>query len=392
MRSYRRVALYMDIQSSYDHGIARGVIRFAKERGTWRLFGHGFTLAEIKDLRRWSGDGIISRIRTAEQAQALVAIHLPIVDVAGAVRHPRIFHVTNDDYQTGCLGGSHLRAAGFRHFAFAGVPGDPWARDRYEGFCSALSRPPAEVPVFEQTLAWWEKPGIPAALKKWLAGLFTPVGIMACNDTVGVKLTSACHALGLSVPQHVAVLGVDNEDVLCELSNPSLTSIPCDTDRVGYEAARALDEIIEGRSRGAAERVRVPPLPLVARASTDTVAIEDERVAQALRFIRGNSDLSINVSDVLRVIPMCRRALEIRFRKAVGCTIHDEIRRTRIEHACRLLASTDLPVAKVAIASGFSSHQRFHTVFREQMKMLPLAYREQRTRAAGRPVSSLHAR
>jgi len=374
MRANRRVALYMDIQSSYDHGIARGVIRYAKERGAWRLFGHGWTLAEIKNPAHWSGDGIISRVRTVEQAKLLTGMKVPVVDVAGTIQFQKIVQVTNDDVKTGHVAGAHLFSAGFRHFAFCGVPHASWSQDRFSGFQASVERA-GPVVRFDHPLAWWEQPGLSAALKKWLMQLHTPVGILACNDTIGVKMTSACQSLGLTVPQSVAVVGVDNEDVLCELSNPSLSSIPCDTDRVGYEAARVLDELMENPRRGLPGPVRIPPQPLVARASTDTLAIDDTRVAQALRFIRGNADLSINVSDVLHAIPMCRRALEIRFRKAVGCTVHDEIRRTRLEHACRLLVTTDLPVVKIANASGFSSHQRFHTVFREQLNMLPLAYR-----------------
>jgi LacI family transcriptional regulator len=198
---------------------------------------------------------------------------------------------------------------------------------------------------------------------------------MASNDTVGVKVTEACQALGIQVPQEAAVTGVDNEDVLCELANPTLSSVPCDCERIGYEAAAILDGLMSGRAVPPPP-VRVAPRPLVVRASSDMLATDDEAVKTALRFIRTHADLSINVSEVLRAVPLCRRSLEIRFRKALGHTLHDEIRRTRLQRACRLLDETSLPVAKIALLSGFSSHQRFHTVFRRELGQAPAAYRK----------------
>jgi LacI family transcriptional regulator len=203
---------------------------------------------------------------------------------------------------------------------------------------------------------------------------------LACNDTVGVKITAACQQVGIDIPNQLAVVGVDNEDVLCELANPTLSSVPCNCERMGYEAAKLLDRAMSGRLRGPGEPIRVPPLPIILRGSTEVLAVDDELVARAVRFIRSNMDLSMNVSDVLRAVPSSRRSLETRFRKMMGRTIHDEIRQVRLEHACHLLRTTDLPIAKVALTSGFNSHQRFHSVFCEHLKMLPSEFRDTKQR------------
>ena len=375
MRTRRRVALYLDIRSNYDQGIARGVIRYAKEHGTWHLFGHGWMLSEIQNPSGWNGDGIISRIKNTEEAQALSAIAVPVVDVAGTLSLPNGSSVTNDDFSTGRIVGEHLLSCVFPRFGFCGASGSRWSDERLDGFLAALNLKRADVACFEKPLEWWwEKLARDRSLQRWLKSLRTPLGIMACNDAAGVKLTGACQALGIAVPRQIGVVGVDNEEVLCELSAPSLSSVPCDCEKIGYEAGAMLDRMMQKRIKNVTP-VRVPPKPLVVRASSDTLAIDDEAVAIALRFIRGNTDLSINVSDVLRAVPLCRRSLEMRFRRALGHTILDEIRRTRLEHACRLLQNTDLPAAKVALAAGFSSHRRFHTVFVEAMKMKPPEYR-----------------
>jgi len=376
MSKRRRVALYIDIRGSYDHGIARGVIRYAKERRNWNLFGHGWTLNEIGNPERWTGDGIIARIRTRDEADALTAIGVPVVDVCQGFTHPQLNFVANDDFETGRAAGAYLRQCGFRRFAFCGVSEVMWSDLRFNGFSIGSEVEAGSIPRFDNALLSWEQPGTSARLRRWLKSLPQPIGILACNDTVGVKITAACQAEGLSIPTSVAVLGVDNEDVLCELADPTLSSVPCDCERMGYEAARLLDRLMKRRRHEPFPPVRVSPLPIVVRASTDVLAIDDELVTQALRFIRNSADLSINVNDVMRAVPASRRSLETRFSKIVGRTIHDEIRRMRLENACRLLAGTDLPVSKIAMSSGFSSHRRFHVVFCEHLKILPSKYRE----------------
>jgi LacI family transcriptional regulator len=384
MSKRRRVALYIDIRGSYDHGIARGVIRYAKERRNWNLFGHGWTLNEIGNPERWTGDGIIARIRKRDETEALMSLGVPVVDVAQSFMHPQLNYVANDDFETGRAAGAYLRQCGFRRFAFCGVAdGGLWSELRYQGYVAGSEAENGIVAQFENPFELWERPGTSAQLRRWLKSLPLPIGILASNDTIGVKITAACQAEGLSIPTDVAVLGVDNEDVLCELANPTLSSVPCDCERMGYEAARLLDRLMK-RRREPLPPVRIPPLPIVVRASTDVLAIDDELVTQALRFIRNSKDLTINVNDVMRAVPASRRSLETRFRKIVGRTIHDEIRRVRLENACRLLVGTDQPVAKIALTSGFSSHRRFHVVFCEHMKMLPSKYREMRRSPAGR--------
>ena len=375
MRERRRVALCMGLDDFYDHGIARGVIRYAREKGSWKLFGYGWMFHPVRDLASWKGHGVISRVVGRRDAARLAALGVPVVDVAGAVTEAGFYQVNNDDAETGRLAGEHLRASGFRRFAFCGVPGVGWSARRREGFSEAVRPACREFPVFEETLPWWETPDVPPAFASWVRALPVPCGVMACNDTAGLKLTAACRGLGLNVPRDVAVIGVDNEDVVCELSSPTLSSIPCDCERIGYEAAAALDRIMAGR-KVPRPPLTIPPRPPVVRASSDTVACADPLVAQAVRFVREHAHQRIRVRDVLARVPASRRALEIRFRQALGSTLHDEIVRARIDRARRLLVETAMPVKAVASACGFGTPQRFHAVFRERAGMAPVAWRK----------------
>jgi LacI family transcriptional regulator len=205
-----------------------------------------------------------------------------------------------------------------------------------------------------------------AGLKQWLAGLPKPVGIMACNDSRGRHLLEACRQLGLRVPDDVAVIGVDNDDLMCELAIPPLSSVAQDAEGVGYQAAGLLDQLMRGRRRRPTHLV-VPPTCLVERESTDLVATDDPLVSGALRFIREHATEGIGVADVVRHLDVSRSTVEKRLKRHLGRTAHDEIQRVRLEAARRLLATTDLPLHVVAQRAGYSTVQYMCAVFKREL-------------------------
>ena len=372
-RRRRRVGLFMGLIDHYEHGIARGVVRFARERPDWDLYGYGWMFQGMGSLERWDGDGIIARIESARDAERLALRGIPVVDVAGAWTRPGFRQVSNDDGATGRLAGRHLAGLGNRRFGFCGVTGVGWSRARREAFRVTVA--PARLSVFEQSLPWWEKLHRSQHLDRWLTRLQRPAALFACNDTVGLKTAAACRRLGLAVPSDVAILGVDNEDILCELSVPPLSSIALDLERIGWLAAEALDAILDRRSgRGAA--VVVPPREVVDRESTRAITTGDALVDQALTVVRGApSPGMVSVSQILLSVPCSRRTLEKRFQTALGRSIHQEVIRHRVEAARRLLRDTTLTVAAVAAEVGFANAQRFYTAFRRVQGATPGAYR-----------------
>ena len=383
MKPRRRVALLMDIHTAYDHGVARGILRYAREAGNWRLFGQGWTLAQVRDPKTWNGDGIITRVHDPSEVPALLAPGVPIVDVCRTTPHPRIHSAANDDEATGRLAGEHFIAAGHRRFAYCGASEGTWSQRRGSGFAQAIGIAESRMTTFQRPRSWWHKSGpAPATLKQWIRRLERPIAILAGDDAIGVKLTLACADLGIRVPDEIAIVGVDNEEVLCEMATPALSSIPCDTERMGYEAARLLDELMKQGAKATTKESRhiaISPLPLVVRGSSDSFATKDEAVLAALRLIH-QSDHAVHVPQVVAASGLSRRSLELRFRKELDRTILDEIRRTRLDRACRLLITNDQPVVKIARKLGFSSPQRFHAVFRVQFGMSPSDFREQHTR------------
>jgi LacI family transcriptional regulator len=381
-----RVGLFMGLTDHYEHGIARGVIRYARGRPDWDLYGFGWMFQPIGSLERWDGDGLMARIESGKDADRLALRGLPLVDVAGAWHRQGFRHVCNDDAATGTLAGRHLRALGVRSFAFCGVSSVGWSRARREGFRAAVSaRGLHSLRLFEESLPWWKRVHHSERLLSWLRALPKPVALFACNDTAGLKVAAACRAAGLRVPQEVAILGVDNEDILCELSVPPLSSIMLDCERIGYQAAELLAEMLDGgekperagfrRAAPRPERGLIAPREVVERASTRLLASDDPLVAQALGIIHGSSAGRLSVTGVLKGVPASRRSLEIRFRAALGRSIHDEIVRMHVEKARELLREGTLTMAAVAVESGFTNAQRFHESFKRIMGTTPGAYR-----------------
>jgi LacI family transcriptional regulator len=393
----RNIALYMELSDFYEHGIARGIVRFAKTKPDWRLYGYGWMFRSLTDIERWAGDGIIARVEDAETADRLSSLGLPVVDVAGAYSRRNFRSVTNDDFLTGYQAAIHLLGCGFSRFAFLGVAKTRWSELRKAGFLKALEQRgrseqgagAAALPSFERPLAWWEGRALGTdpqmgALKGFLSGLEAPTALFACNDTTGLRATELAGALGLGVPEALAILGVDNEDILCELAAPSLSSIMLDCEAIGFRAAAALDAMLEGDSEGGAgglpegSRVSVPPKEVVERESTRTFACEDELVARAVTFIRAHAHEGIDVSDVLALVSASRRSLETRFRAAMGRSLHEEIVRAKINRAKRLLRETSHTLDRVADEAGYGALQRFHEAFRKAEGVSPGEWRKKR--------------
>ena len=198
---------------------------------------------------------------------------------------------------------------------------------------------------------------------------------MSCNDDCGREVLDAALLAGLAVPDEMAVVGVDNDEILCELCDPPLSSVALNAEPGGYAAAELLDGLMSGRIQKP-RNILVEAVGVVARRSTEVLAIEDRKVAQALQFIRKHEGEAIRVGDVLHAVPISRRSLEMRFRQALHRTIHEEILRARLRHARRLLRESDITLDELAERAGFGSASHLSAVFSRQMGLPPARYRK----------------
>jgi len=293
---------------------------------------------------------------------------------------PGAVNVVTNSAQVGHMGADHLIQCGFKHFAFVEVgrgPQEPisWSRVRQEHFAERVRMAGYSTQsylLYSATKRDWKRER--AALIAWLKALPKPVGLMACNDDCGVQVMEACKTARIAVPDAIGVIGADNDEVVCGLSNPAMSSVAINFERAGFEAAEALDELMKGKRQTGA-RINVGATHIVGRRSTDVVAVSDAQLGRALRFIRDHSHRAIGVADVALAAGLSRRALERRFRSQIGNSILDQIRKARTAQICRMLVETDLPVGRIAEALGFEDIQHFARYFRSGRDMSPLAYR-----------------
>jgi LacI family transcriptional regulator len=211
-------------------------------------------------------------------------------------------------------------------------------------------------------------------LVDWLTSLPKPIGIMACNDFRGQHVLEGCRAARLSVPDEVAVIGVDNEHVICDFCQPPLSSVIPAAERIGFEAAGMLDRLMKGEKLEQ-RQVRIKPLGVAARQSTDVMAIDDGDVVAALKIIRDRACLGLSVADILREVPIARSSLERRFRKTVGRSPQAEIRGVQMKRARQLLCETDLTLNQIAALTGFKHSEYFSVVFKREVGQTPGQYR-----------------
>lgn len=372
-----RVALLIETSRSYGRGVLRGVRRWMESHGAWSVYLETRALESEAPpwLRGWKGDGILARTGGAAMARQIRAASVPVVELRSRRLLPRAPWVGVDNRALGDLVATHLIERGFRHFGLLALRTEDFFRERCDNFVATLRAKGFRCRVLEAEPHpdRWEAQQ--RDLVRWVRALPKPAGVMACTDQLGFWLLDACARAGSAVPEQVAVVGVENDEALCAMARPSLSSVALDTERIGYEAAALLDRLMRGRR--VPKETALPPLGVIARQSSDIVAVGDERLAAALRHIRDHATEKIGVDDVARAAALSRSSLERGFRAELGRSPHDELVRVRLELARRLLAETDLKLAAVAQKSGFLHAQRLCERFRAKHGMTPGEYRDQ---------------
>lgn len=381
-----RVALLIESSRTYGRGILRGIAQYAHLRGPWSFFAQERELHSGIPawLQNWKGQGIIARIEDRRTARALLRIGCPVVDVLGNARFEDIPGFDTDADTVARQAVDFLLRAGFRNFAFCGYRGIPFSDRREAAFVHQLSQHGQKAKIFSTLPSEFPDSHIQAIeqrglgtnslIANWVRRQPRPLALFACNDIRAQQVLNACREHGIKVPEEVAVIGVDNDDVLCNLCEPPLTSIEPNAERIGFEAAELLERMMRGQ-RPTPGIKQIPPARIVERASTDVVPIEDEITVQAVRFIRDHVNEGIAVKDVLQNVNRSRTDLEQRFRRWLKTSVRGEIQRRRMDRVCRLLAETELSLARVAEGAGFASAAHLCRLFQQQFRQTPTQYR-----------------
>ena len=398
----RRVALIYDATMAYDLRVIRGVAAYLQEGTTWNVYIEENHLKDqrLPDLGAWEGDGIIANLDHPKVALAVVKSKLPTVGFGSGYgwyapkSHIPYFFTNNQAIAT--LAADHLLDKGLRSFAYCGYPRtaiNGWSQERERAFSGRIHERGFACQIYrgrQRNSRRWAD--IQQSLGQWLVTLPKPIGLMAANDNRARHVLEACRLYRLRVPEEIAVIGVDNDDVLCRLSNPLLTSIEQGAERIGHEAAALLDRMMGGE-RSPNVRYVIDPEGVVTRLSTEVIPVEDPQVAKAMSFIQEHACDGIKVPDVVDAVAASRSGLEARFKIALGRTLHTAIRGVQLERVKSLITETNLAAKEIAAKAGFRSVQHMSSLFRSEVGMPPAEYRRRvaspfRPPHSARPIAS----
>jgi len=382
-----KVALLIETSRGYGRGLLRGIMKYSRLYGPWQFYLTPGDFEQIVPrMKDWKGDGIIARVFNKKTANLLLKAGIPIVALDLSPEIAKVFlrkgvrfvELVSDSQGATQMAMEHLIGKQFQQFAFAGYYGQIWSEKREKTFIDQMSQKGYQAHVYRMP----QREGVPLnwekeeqILAQWLKTLPKPIGLMACNDQRGREVLDACNLAEIAVPEEISVIGIDNDELLCELSYRPLSSVALNAVQGGYLAATALHEMIRGGSMEN-KKIIVPALHVVERRSTEVVAIDDPDVATALQFIHMQSPDQLTIENVVESTCVSRRVLELRLRKQLGYTILQEIQKVRIERAKRLLLETDYAISQIAEIVGYSTGSYLIQIFRCKVGMTPSKFRK----------------
>jgi LacI family transcriptional regulator len=372
-----RIALDVETSLAYGRRILEGVSRYLRANRPWSIYLEQHELGSdlVGLLKRWSGDGIITRQATPGAVKLLTRRRLAAVDLSDIYPPLGIMRINSADGGIGRMAAEHLLERKFQSFACCGFTSEHWSRRRRDGFVAEVAHAGFPCSVYEsphEGLKVWKQDQ--TKLVEWLRSLDKPVGVFATNDLRGQQVLDACGRDNIAVPEQAAVIGVDNDEMLCNLCNPPLSSVIPDPERVGHEAAFWLDRMIQGETPGTME-IEIPPRGIAVRQSTDVFAVSDPVLANALRYIRERACEGMSVQELLDHLCVSRSWLERNFRKLLSRSPQAAIRLVQIKRCKELLQTTPLSLEKIAALAGFEHPEYMSVVFKRETGETPGQFR-----------------
>lgn len=385
MKSLPRILLSIEDSRAYGRGLLRGISRYARLHGPWlfrtrqEFYHSGSRIsARPSDLKQAQIDGVITRELPAPEMSQILELGVPVIVASHMTQEPHLPSIMTDCTEIGVLSAQHFLDRGFSHFGYCGLEEMFWSSRRAASFSGVLAGAGFEVHPYEQPRSrsdrhWGRELFIMA---RWLEQLPKPVAVMACTDDRARDLVEACELAGLNVPEDVAILGVDNDDLVCDLAGVPISSVALNLQKAGFEAAELLATLMAGKPAGPQE-VTVEPTHVEVRRSTDILAMEDRRVARAVEFIHRHVQEPLLVSEVARAVALPERDLFDRFQRTLGRSVHEEITRVRMERICWLLENTTLSMLEIALSMGLPDDKHLSRYFRRRKGATPAAWRRE---------------
>lgn len=378
-----KILVLTDFSSEFSRHLLRGIIRYSREAGPWSfqrmplyfrmMYGDE---GVVEYARKWNADAIIAQLRNTD-INLLDSLQIPIIVQNYAERNEAVSNLTGDYYNTGVMAARFFLSKGYYNFAYYGYKKAIWSRERGAGFRDEVEKQGFTCHILENknpdTREWVYNH---EQIAEWLLSLPKPVGLFACDDNYALQISETCNIYNIAIPEEISLLGVNNDELLCNISNPPLSSIVLDVENGGYQAGRLLHKLIEKKIKGPFNIV-IEPLYIEHRASTQKYAVTDKYIQKVLSYIDANYTNQITVDDLVKQVPLSRRVLERRFKKATGSSLYKCIQDHKIDHFSRLLLNSDCNLYEAALLAGFDSYKNVPRIFRKYNNMTPAEYREQ---------------
>ncbi len=379
-----RIILLTDFSESYAQGLLKGIAEYSRQNTPWVLCRMPLSYREIHGMKgvlrwakKWKADGIIGQFYNSEKVEIFKEAGIVAVAQDFKYRFKEVPNITNDNYLVGKMAADYFFQKGFRNFAFYGFKGIVWSMERCDSFREQISQHgfgdnfyEYQNPQFED-LWYYES----SSLNDWLKSLPKPIALMTCDDNQGHFILEACRDCHINIPEEISVLGVDNDENVCNLSDPPLSSIGLNVVKGGYETAKLLDAMINNKNCDYQDVV-IGPTYIVTRQSTDIYSTSDHHVSVVLKYIHQNSDKKINVNDIIPLVPLSRRLLENRFKQVTGMPIYQYLFNLRMKKLAQKLLETNAPILDIALQIGFSDYKNISRQFKTVMGCTPTEYRE----------------
>lgn len=367
-----------------DWGIWDGVAEYASLYGRWLLYSPLSLRFEADDretyrwLTNFKPDGIIVP-NSRKNLDDILKFKIPIIVHRNLKqRIPGRPAILGDGNRIGAMAADYLIKLGFKNFACYVCENEVPMQERAESFTRCVNQAGFKTYPFlrkgvRNLISWNRQLDL---LANWLKSIPKPAAIMAGDDILAVNILMACRLAGLLIPQQIAVLGINNTRIICETQIPKISSVALSYYKAGYEAAQLLDKMMDGTVAAAEQTVLIEPTNIITRQSTDFSLIKDYEVGKAMNYIHHNSVKLLQVSDVAEQTGLSKNALQKRFKKAVGCSVSQEIRRACADKIAEMLLNSNMSISDIARSIGFSGDDHISRYFRQSVGMTPLDYRK----------------
>ena len=367
-----------------DRGLWDGIVEYASLHRQWLLYSPLSLQFEADDaeifnwLKSFKPDGIIVP-NSRKSLDKILTLKIPIIIHRNLnERIPGWPTIIGNGKRIGEMAAEHFKALGFKYYSYYIYDGEVPMQERAESFTNSVKESSNEVfpisnPRPHNLLSWNKELNV---LAEQLKAIPKPAAIMAGDDILAVNILRACGIAGLLIPQEIAILGINNTNTICETQIPNISSVALSYCSAGFEAAKLLDQMMNKETEPDEQTVVIEPTAVIARQSTDFSAIDDIDIAKAMSYIRHNTSGLLQVSDVAEHISLSKNSLQKRFKKAVGSSVAQEIRRACVDRIADMLVNSNFTITEIALSIGFSDSDHISRYFRKQKGISPLAYRK----------------